>query len=120
MATQDLQTKFRNWIFPTLLTITGWLMINQVGDLKSDINDLKTDIKTLLENSATDKADIANLKIEIHRLSDKVYGIYSVNQDGSSVPFPNPKSVRQPVLYTIPDDKKVVVRHPLQTFVSSN
>lgn len=52
---QDIATKLKIWLFPSLVTILGTLIWR-------DISELKSDVKALLAQSNVDKTRIDNLE----------------------------------------------------------
>jgi hypothetical protein len=55
MSQQDIATKLKIWLFPSLVTILGTLIWRDVSEMKSDI-------KELLAQSNIDKTRIDNLE----------------------------------------------------------
>lgn len=59
MSQQDIATKLKIWLFPSLVTILGTLIWR-------DISEMKSDIKELLAQSNIDKTRIDNLERMIY------------------------------------------------------
>ena len=55
MSQQDIATKLKIWLFPSLVTILGTLIWRDIAEMKSDI-------KELLAQSNIDKTRIDNLE----------------------------------------------------------
>jgi hypothetical protein len=52
--------QFKNWVFPSLVSILGMMIWNDVVEIKSDV-------KTLMAQSNVDKTRIDNLEREVYR-----------------------------------------------------
>lgn len=52
--------QFKNWVFPSLVSILGMMIWN-------DVVEIKTDVKALIAQSNIDKTRIDNLEREIYR-----------------------------------------------------
>ena len=55
-------TKIKNWLFPGIASLVGFLMWNTIQDIKSDISEVKADIKTLIASSNADHIRIESLE----------------------------------------------------------
>lgn len=56
------------WLFPSLISILGWFLINSV-------NEMKADIKKLLAQASADQVQIEFLQKEVDALNHKTFGI---------------------------------------------
>jgi len=54
--------QFKNWVFPSLVSILGMMIWNDVVEIKSDV-------KALIAQSNVDKTRIDNLEREVYRKS---------------------------------------------------
>ena len=52
--------QFKNWVFPSLVSILGMMIWN-------DVVEIKTDVKALIAQSNVDKTRIDNLEREVYR-----------------------------------------------------
>lgn len=73
MPQQDIATKVKIWLFPSLVTILGTLIWRDVSEMKSDI-------KALLAQSNIDKTRIDNLERVIYN-TDKTAFIKESSKD---------------------------------------
>jgi hypothetical protein len=54
--------QFKNWVFPSLVSILGMMIWN-------DVVEIKTDVKALIAQSNVDKTRIDNLEREVYKKS---------------------------------------------------
>jgi exoribonuclease R len=54
------------WLFPTVISILALMLYD-------DIKEIKSDVKQLLAQSASDHAEIMNLKNQVEKLNNKVF-----------------------------------------------
>ena len=52
--------QFKNWVFPSLVSVLGMMIWN-------DVVEIKTDVKALIAQSNIDKTRIDNLEREVYR-----------------------------------------------------
>lgn len=74
MSQQDIATKLKIWLFPSLVTILGTLIWRDVSEMKSDI-------KSLLAQSNVDKTRIDNLERMVYN-NDKTAMLLKTNPLG--------------------------------------
>jgi hypothetical protein len=79
MPQQDIATKVKLWLFPSLVTILGVLIWR-------DISEMKSDIKSLLAQSNVDKTRIDNLERVIYNKNTAVIVTPSDKEDDSDQP----------------------------------
>ena len=52
--------QFKNWVFPSLVSVLGMMIWN-------DVVEIKTDVKALIAQSSVDKTRIDNLEREVYK-----------------------------------------------------
>lgn len=85
---QDIATKLKIWLFPSLVTILGTLIWR-------DISELKSDVKALLAQSNVDKTRIDNLERFIYN-HDKSVSNASYTE---FIPYQEPKRNKTLIAY---------------------
>ena len=86
---QDIATKLKIWLFPSLVTILGTLIWR-------DISELKSDVKALLAQSNVDKTRIDNLERFIYEHDRSSKNISYMN----SIPVETPLPGKRLIAYT--------------------
>lgn len=56
------------WLFPSLISVLGWFLINSV-------NEMKADIKKLLAQASADQVQINYLQKQVDALNHKTFGM---------------------------------------------
>lgn len=65
---------FKVWIFPSLVSLLGLLIWN-------DVNEIKSDVKALMAQSNVDKTRIDNLERQVYKTTSASYPMFPFREE---------------------------------------
>lgn len=86
------------WLFPSLITFFSYVFYN-------DVKEIKKDVKALLAQSASDHADIQNLKIQVGYITNKVFVVSNPPYKPESPQCP-PDGLKTEIAFLNKDEKE--------------